>query len=137
MGSTSSTPANFQPMVQGAVTATANTPSSAFAQLFPKDSTKLGNMVTPGWQFVRRAAVFIVMIIVFGIIYQFMIGYNPEEWAHPTDENGHSIINGAYAATVISSTVGYGDYYPYSQRGMILVVLNVLTSWIVATTILS
>ena len=98
---------------------------------------RLKEMSTPGWQYVKKCGIFFLMIFVFGVAYQVMIGNTPEEWAHPTDENGGSIINGPYAATVICTTVGYGDYYPYSQRGMVLVVFTILISWIVTTSLLS
>ena len=86
---------------------------------------------TPGWQMLWKIIVFLLLILVFGGIYQAMIGNNPEEWSHPTNENYEPIINGFYVSTIINSTVGYGDYYPYSERGVILVVFNILISWIV------
>lgn len=91
---------------------------------------KFEQMRTPGWQLLTKSIIFIVLIVVFGAIYQVVIGNNKEEWAHPTDGSGSSIINGMYVSTVVNSTVGFGDYYPYSQRGMVLVVFNVMISWI-------
>ena len=101
-----------------------------------KAREKLRQMSTPGWQFFRKILIFVILIMVFGGIYQAMIGNNPEEWSHPTKEDGGSIINGFYVSTVVNSTVGYGDYYPYSHRGIILVIFNILISWILFSTVL-
>ena len=120
--------------VPGAAFGQATMPSGRFFQkplgAFTK---KLQELRTPGWQLLTKTILFLVLIIVFGGIYQSVIGNNPEEWSHPQDENGNSIINGFYVSTVVNSTVGYGDYYPYSQRGIILIVFNILISWILFT----
>lgn len=88
---------------------------------------------TPGWQMLWKVVVFLILIITFGVVYQITIGNNPEEWAHPTDDENNSIVNGFYVSTVINSTVGYGDYYPYSSRAILLVIINVIISWLVFT----
>lgn len=113
--------------------------------VFQKATKHLGNFQpnfntkdirTPGWQMLWKVIIFLVLIIVFGGIYHSMISNNPEEWSHPTDENGDPIVNGFYVSTIINSTVGYGDYYPYSSRAITLVVINILITWIVFTVFL-
>ena len=119
-------------------TAGRGAPGAAFGiqGTIPNKLSRLKEMSTPGWQFLKKVGTFTVLIVVFAFIYQYMISNNPEEWSHPTDENGDSIINGLYVSTVINSTVGYGDYYPFSQRAIIMVVLNILLSWILFSTVL-
>lgn len=94
---------------------------------------KIQEIRTPGWQLFMKVLVFLTMTLIFGIVYQVMIGNNPEEWSHPTDGDDNPIVNGWYVATVVNSTVGYGDYYPYSQRAIMLVCFNVLISWVMFT----
>lgn len=94
------------------------------------------NMTTPGWQFIYKVVIFLLMIIVFGGIYQYQLSNNPSEWAHPKDKNGNSILNGFYLSSVVGSTVGYGDYYPYSARGIAIVLVNVMISWILFMSLL-
>jgi hypothetical protein len=131
MGNTSSTHSGAPAQafgVQGAMPKT-----GLAAKLF---GDKLSEMSTPGWQYLYKAGIFLILWLVFGILYQVVIGNNPEEWSHPTDENDKSIINGFYVSTVVNSTVGYGDYYPYSQRGILLIVFNILFAWILFSTVL-
>jgi len=113
----------------------------ALSVLFPNYSAKklegMRQRSTPGWQFLKRVLIFIVIIITFGITYQVMIGSNPEEWSHPTNENDEPIVNGIYFASVVSGTVGFGDYYPFSKRAMFVVSLNVLVAWIAFQTLLN
>jgi len=141
-------------------------------RVFGKTSKKMQQLRTPGWQMLIKVVVFMLLIIVFGGIYQGVIGGNPDDWAHPTTETNEykldseddkipifddpvknsngtytvnqkkddagqlvwkksekSIVNGFYASTVINSTVGYGDYYPLTQGGIILVCFNILITW--------
>lgn len=114
---------------------------AAFNALFPNFAKnrmeRLKQMSTPGWQFFKRVVIFMLIIVTFGITYQVMMSNYPDEWEHPKDDNGNSIINGMYFSTIIASTTGYGDYYPYSKRAMLIVVLNVLVAWILFQTMLN
>lgn len=112
------------------------TASGAMALGLERISERLEQMRTPGWQMLVKTSIFFFLIIVFGIVYQVVIGNNPDDWSHPTDKDGNSIVNGLYTATVINSTVGYGDYYPYTYSGMLLVAFNILIAWIVFTAVL-
>lgn len=87
-------------------------------------------MSTPGWQFFWKTIIFLSMILIFGAIYQGHMSGNKDSWSQPSDENDKTISNGFYAASVITSTVGYGDYYPYSSGAIAIVIINVLMSWV-------
>ena len=89
----------------------------------------------PEWQMLYKVIVFLVLWGVFAIVYAII--WNDDEWSHPSDEEGNSIKNPPYMSAVITGTIGYGDYYPYSPRAIVAVIIHILFTWITFTLFLS
>ena len=89
---------------------------------------------TPGWQYYKCCIIYILLLIIFGVIYQVVIQNNPDEWNIPVDANGNRLpVNGVYFASSVHATIGYGDYSPLSARAITLVVVHVLLVYIVVS----
>lgn len=92
-------------------------------------SSLINELQTPGWQYFKRAIVFVGMIIMLGTMFHILMRNNPDEWKLQNDENGEPIINGFYYSVNLLTYTGYGDYTPRSQRAILIVMLFMLVWW--------
>ena len=86
-------------------------------------------LMTPGWQFFKRAIAVITAIVIMGTMFQVLMTNNPDEWTTPADENGYPLINGFYFTSQLFSLTGFGDYMPVSTRAMTVTLLFMLLWW--------
>ena len=86
-------------------------------------------LMTPGWQYFKRAIAVVVAFVVMGVMFQVLIANNPDEWKTPTGENGYPLVNGAYFSSQIFSFTALGDYVPLSKRAIVVTMLFVLLWW--------
>jgi len=69
----------------------------------------------------------LVLWIFFSIVYAIYLTVSGESWATPDEgvEGGFTTIaNGFYASTIIHTSVGFGDFYPKTLIGKMLVALH-------------
>lgn len=133
--------------VTGALTSMMSAKREKAAEKLANRMKKLKNFTSPGWQFFKRVLIFAALIGFFAIFYYIEIKKDKGkdhkdpnvqyEWSFVADENGDPIMNPLYTSTVVTSTIGYGDYYPLTQRGMILIVFHILITWITFSWFLS
>lgn len=89
----------------------------------------MNELKTPGWQYFKRAIVFLGMVILLGTMFQVLMKNNPEEWRLPKDDDGNVLINGFYYGSNLLTFTGYGDFTPHSQRAIIIVMMFLLVWW--------
>ena len=110
--------------------------SAARAVKLTEKLEKLKKYTTPGWQWFKRMIIFLLLIGSFAIGYYVLIRDNPDEWSASKDADGNPILNPLYTSTIVTSTIGYGDYYPLTQRGIAFVVFHTLITWMVFSLLL-
>jgi hypothetical protein len=67
--------------------------------------------------------------ILFGLLYWLFLSVAGDEWntGSSNEDLGTSFLNGMYTSTIITTSVGFGDFYPKNWWGKLVVLIHGLS----------
>ena len=84
-----------------------------------------GDFLCKGNKAIKVVAILLAIQLIFGLIYGLIFKFDKDldnDWSH--SGNDTPILNGIYASTIITTSVGFGDFYPKNALGKLLVKIH-------------
>jgi hypothetical protein len=84
-----------------------------------------GNFLCSGNKAIKVVGIILAIQILFGLIYGLIFKFDKDidnDWSHSGMDT--PFLNGFYTSTIITSSVGFGDFYPKNALGKLLVKIH-------------
>jgi predicted membrane protein len=84
-----------------------------------------GDFLCKGNKAVKVLGIILAIQLIFGLIYGLIFQFDKDidnSWSHSGMDT--PFLNGFYASTIITTSVGFGDFYPKNAIGKLLIKIH-------------